>query len=175
MSRLSRYAVVIFMVVLLVTPVWVGAQSCDKSIKDQGATNFIVEAGLVKDVRTGLTWMRCAMGQRWQSETCTLSNERYNLSEAQLAIEQFNSEGGAFGFSDWRLPTVEELLTLVDSRCEEPALNMGIFPQAPITAFWSSTADADYPDGAMLVHFVNGHRYMGNRSVAWAVRLVRDP
>jgi hypothetical protein len=50
-----------------------------------------------------------------------------------------------------------------------------VFPDAPITAYWTTTPDPVYPPGVMLVHFVNGRAYMGNRSVAWSMRLVRQP
>lgn len=174
MSFSDRYIRPFLVFVLLIFPVLAGAQYCFPSNKD-AESYFVVNAGTVKDTRSGLTWMRCALGQTWQSQTCVPLYERLNWREAELTIDQLNRQGGIFEHNDWRLPTMAELLMIVDSRCDRPALDVRVFPRAPITAYWTSTPDPDYSSGAMLVHFVNGRAYMGNRSLAWAVRLVRDP
>jgi hypothetical protein len=119
--------------------------------------------------------MRCALGQQWQSPDCVPLYDEFSWVEARMTVAQFNREGGAYSFSDWRLPTLDELLTIVEPRCDSPALDVRVFPRAPITGYWTATPDPDYADGAMLVHFYNGRGYMGNRSQDWAVRLVRAP
>ena len=174
MSFLDRYIRVFLMFVLLVFPVFSSAQYCFPSTRAI-EPHFIINGGTVKDTRSGLIWMRCALGQQWQSETCVPLYDRLSWRESELMIDQLNHQGGAFGRQEWRLPTVAELLTIVDRFCEKPALDRRVFPRAPNTAYWASTPDPAYAAGAMLVHFINGHAYMGNRSLAWAVRLVHAP
>jgi len=129
--------------------------------------------GVVIDRQKGLMWMRCAYGQQWSAGRCKRHAETFTWREAQMEIAKFNENGGAFGFTDWRLPTLDEMLSITIPECEKPALDLGAFPDAPITAYWTSTPDPIYPPGVILVHFINGHVYMGNRSVAWVMRLVR--
>ncbi len=63
--------------------------------------------GTVIDKRTGLQWMRCALGQKWTGKTCEGRAAEYNW-------EQANKERSNFaGYNDWRLPTIWELETLV--------------------------------------------------------------
>ena len=130
--------------------------------------------GIAIDRQRGLMWMRCAYGQRWNAGRCEHNAETFTWKEAQMEIARFNDEGGAYGFIDWRLPTIEELQSLVVPGCEDPALDTRVFPDAPVTAYWTSTFDPVYEPGVMLVHFVNGRVYMGNRAVHWAMRLVRQ-
>jgi len=51
-------------------------------------------------------------------------------------------------YTDWRLPTIQELFTLVDySRCN-PAIDTTIFPNTEASSYWSSTAYAHNPNYA---------------------------
>ncbi len=130
--------------------------------------------GTVFDTKTGLTWTRCPLGMQWNNNTCQDVADRMDWGEAQSAIIELNSQqDGHAGFHDWRLPTLEELGTLVESSCYEPAINSEIFPNTPHTGFWSSTPDKYSRQGAWLVYFRNGSRYMGNQEYQWAIRPVR--
>jgi hypothetical protein len=69
------------------------------------------------DPATGLTWMRCAIGQKWTGKTCTADKSKFvKFGEQHIAIDfavALNRDGGFAGYTDWRVPTVEELLTIV--------------------------------------------------------------
>ena len=56
----------------------------------------------------------------------------------------------------WHLPTVKELLTLVDSTRHEPAIDARIFPVLQGETFWTSTEHLDSRTSAYLVEFANG-------------------
>ncbi len=58
--------------------------------------------GTVTDSKTGLTWMRCAMGQTWSGTTCTGWDGMYTWDQARTLNTTFA------GHSDWRLPTIRE-------------------------------------------------------------------
>jgi len=62
--------------------------------------------GTVKDLKTGLTWMQCAIGQQWKNNTCSGTAQRFNWQDATNIRESFA------GHDDWRLPTIDELRTL---------------------------------------------------------------
>lgn len=143
------------------------------SSEEVGSAFELRDDGIAVDRQSGLMWMRCAFGQQWTAGRCEHNAETFNWKEAQMEIVRFNEQGGAYGYTDWRLPTIEELQSLVLPGCEEPALDTRVFPDAPVTAYWTSTPDQAYEPGVMLVHFINGHVYMGNRSVNWVMRLVR--
>lgn len=79
------------------------------------------------------------------------------------------------GFTDWRMPTVEELFCLADRTRVRPAIDTDFFPDTPNDWFWSSTVDADSPSGcAWIVDFHLGSSYWANQDYEGFVRAVRD-
>lgn len=68
----------------------------------------LLAKGMWKDPRTGLIWMRCEVGQQWNGSNCI--GERRDFSW-RSAIESARASTFA-GHSDWRVPTVSELVTL---------------------------------------------------------------
>ena len=67
------------------------------------------------------------------------------------------------GYSDWHLPTKEELNKLYLNRSAVGGFSDGYY--------WSSTeVSADY---AWAQYFYNGNQYYINKSVGWCVRAVR--
>ena len=154
-------------------PLW--AQQCDetRAAATPTARFQLSDAGTAVDTKTGLMWMRCAVGQRWAGGHCSIDYEARRWVLAAGAADAVNAGGGFAGHRDWRLPDLEELAGLVESRCIRPAINLAVFPEAPITGYWSATPDADYSRGAWLVHFLYGGSYMSNKSQTWALRLVR--
>ena len=60
------------------------------------------------------------------------------------------------GHSDWRLPSVIELVSIVDLGQSSPRINGTYFPNTPATWFWSSSPMAGSPSNAWVVYFGNG-------------------
>ena len=121
------------------------------------------ESGIVvKDESTGLEWQQEISG-------------KYTYEEALNYCE--NLEYGGFG--DWRVPSMQELVSLIELRCfnwECQNIDETYFPNTPKSFFWSSqkkiTADVE-PYNAWGVYFWSGYTesaYMGN---AMSVRCVR--
>ena len=78
------------------------------------------------------------------------------------------------GFTDWRVPTVEELFCLADRTRARPAIDTDFFPDTPNNWFWSSTVDADAPSGyAWIVDFGNGNSSWDGQDGEGFVRAVR--
>lgn len=129
--------------------------------------------GVVTDTQTGLTWMRCPIGMKWTNNNCTNKADRTGWSMSTVAISELNDGKGYANYNDWRLPTLQELNSLVEKNCFEPAINSEIFPNTPHTGFWTSTEESNYSHGAWLVYFRHGSQYMGNKEFEWALRAVR--
>jgi hypothetical protein len=94
-------------------------------------------------------------------------------------ISDINAHGH-MGYSDWRLPTVKELLSIVDFERDMPALNPGVFLLAPganpTFRFW--TSDVMYATCAgsqgTCVNFATGHVNLpADPAIAW-VRACRE-
>lgn len=151
-------------------------QICDHGRPASATAESFVpnDDGTIIDQRKGLMWMRCALGQTWFDGKCSIAVERFEFRDTETAVNEFNDIGGFAGYRDWRIPTIDELYSIVERRCFSPAIDQILFPHTPITAYWTSTPDPDYAAGVMLVHFHNCGRYMGNKDHDWALRLVRD-
>ncbi|WP_295644059.1 DUF1566 domain-containing protein [uncultured Methylibium sp.] len=102
--------------------------------------------GTITDIASKLMWMRCSMGQRWQSGACVGAAGVASWPEAQRHADQMNLDGGA-SFSDWRLPSVRELATITARECFRPRTNVAIFPGTAPAAYWSATPRAGEASG----------------------------
>ena len=93
------------------------------------------------------------------------SLENYDPMPWQSAIEFCKALGNG-----WRLPTIQELLTLVDYTKFAPATEL---PHMVSASYWSSTTHADFADSAWGVYFHDGYNYWRNKSSNYYVRAVR--
>lgn len=100
-------------------------------------------AGLVQHERTGLQWSRCAIGQSFEAGRCRGAATVFYWDEARDAVDQLNRTGELAGHTDWRLPTVEELRSIVEECRETPSINPEIFPDTPWSGFWTATLHDD--------------------------------
>jgi len=126
--------------------------------------------GTVTDVRTGITWKRCSEGQTWDGSTCVGNASYFTWAGA---LQQAGSTIFA-GHSDWRLPNVKELRSLVEECRSNPTVNLNIFPATPSSYFWSASPYADVSHYAWLVNFHDGWFNYYNRSYyGGRVRLAR--
>lgn len=77
------------------------------------------------------------------------------------------------GAHDWRMPTVNELLSIVDYSKFGPAIDATYFPNSPSGHTWSSSPHASSNDYAWVV-YADGSAGNGVRSNGNYVRLVRS-
>ena len=103
--------------------------------------------GTVTDKATGLMWMRCSLGLRWNGKTCVGVILRTSGQKALKAAEKLNKEGGFAGHRDWRIPNLKELSSIVERACVQPAINLEIFPRTDYWYYWSSTPAIQGFDG----------------------------
>lgn len=123
--------------------------------------------GTVTHKLTGLTWMRCSMGQTWDGATCTGTAGAYTFDGATKLTSSLAN------YSDWRLPNPWDLASIVDYDIDRPAINGALFPNTPSSRYWTGTPYATPWKLAWCVNFGYGFVDVYNSSDSNAVRLVR--
>ena len=109
--------------------------------------------GTVTHKTTSLTWQRCNVGQTWDGITC-------NGVPSNIPFSKVSSKNDTFaGFSDWRLPTISELLTIVEYSINSPSINAKLFPNTKSDVFWTSTKSFINTDNLRQVEFFSGSTY----------------
>ncbi|EGV17184.1 Lcl C-terminal domain-containing protein [Thiocapsa marina] len=94
--------------------------------------------GTVTDAAAQLMWMRCAAGQTWSGGTCVGEAAAYDWQGAQEHAVATSASGGQF-FNDWRVPKLRELAMIAERQCENPRINLTIFPETPPIVFWTES------------------------------------
>jgi uncharacterized protein DUF1566 len=120
---------------------------------------FVVRDDIVQDSTTGLMWTRK-----------NVHSSRLNWSGAKEAC----SKARDGGFDDWRLPTIQELLTLVDYSRTSPAIDISVF-ECESSWYWSATPYSASPgDYAWCVYFGYGYSLYSYQDYEGCVRAVRS-
>jgi hypothetical protein len=114
--------------------------------------------GTVTDIETKLMWQQTAV-----DEMTPYYATSYYCPGLSLA-----------GYKDWRLPTLDELKTLVDLITQRlPTINHMYFPNTVSSFYWSSTTYAPNTNYAWGVHFLYGVNTIYLKSNPCYVRAVR--
>jgi hypothetical protein len=112
-------------------------------------TSFTVDdaAGVVTDKTTGLMWQR---------KTGSLPRAEATCDCTKLVLA---------GYTDWRLPSYVELITIVDyaknpdangTGTTQPAINVAVFPDTEIGAYWTTTSRSGGLDDIYALDFIDG-------------------
>ena len=113
--------------------------------------------GTITDNETGLMW------QQEEPGTMTWANALSYCNDLSLG-----------GQSDWRLPNVEELISIVDYTKYDPAIDTIYFLNTYASFYWSSTTNAKDTYLAWYVYFYDGYINYHRKSNNNYVRCVRD-
>lgn len=127
--------------------------------------------GTIKDNTTGLLWQKCSFGQSGSDcsiGTATASNWTTSVSYCK---------GLSLSGKSWRLPTFNELRTIMDSKVSaEPFINSAFFPGTSSGNYWSSTTNAYSPSEARAGSFGEGITYVIDKRFSPSFsRCVSDP
>jgi hypothetical protein len=137
--------------------------------------------GTITDLVTRLVWEKKSDDSSIHDKDATYSwSAAYSTFIAGLRTTAFA------GHTDWRLPNVKELQSLVNYEVGAPALslafNTGCAPGCSVTTcscaetfYWSSTTAQDDPSGAWLVSHVFGNTNSESKATLQLVRAVRGP
>lgn len=155
----------------------------------------VIDKKIVVDNKTGLMWKKCSEGQILKNNICSGKAKQYEWQEAFDYAKTVNFAG----YSDWRLPTVQELNTLVycpngyqmkyikdnrynDSICykantndyQKPIINSSLFLNKPIAeGLFSSSLGENDLDSVWMVYFFNGDDSSIINDINYHMRLVR--
>ena len=181
------------------------------------------KSGLVWEVKTNYAGIHNKDSKyRWGGKTISKIAYKANSYNSRLwgASKYLNGEGAVYGewdklidasnneqfcgYSDWRVPTLTELATLVrcyheheevmykgprigcvfkddgrsvmyyDEDLQRPTINSDWFPNAQSARYWSANAEADSKDSAWCLEFDVGYDRNCNSSDYLNLRLVRS-
>jgi Protein of unknown function (DUF1566) len=115
-------------------------------------------AGIVSDRVTGLMWQR-------KVEPGTLTFDEANQRCSRLDLG---------GYSDWRLPSRIELVSILDLAETQPSIDRDAFPSTPSDWFWTASVASDSPTAAWYVYFYFGYPKTDERTSPFRARCVRS-
>jgi hypothetical protein len=106
---------------------------------------YSIVNGTVADLKTGLTWEQ------------NISQIQYPMaSSTETTAPAYCASLHLNGTAPWRLPTIKELLTLVDVKQGSPAIDTSAFPSTPADFFYSATQATFLPGITWTVDFNTG-------------------
>lgn len=114
-------------------------------------------------------------GRMWVTNPNDLSSGQYVSSgtytwgQAIARCEGLNYAG----YSDWRLPNIKELMSIVDYNRQGPSINTAYFLNTQSNYYWSSTTYMPGSTGAWNVFFSNGYMDGNGKTNSYYVRCVR--
>ncbi|MCK4492529.1 MAG: DUF1566 domain-containing protein [Methylococcales bacterium] len=140
----------------------------------------------VKDNHTGLIWEvktddegihdkdnrykwggKTAIGQKATTQFGTYYDDWNSL------VDGSNTER-LCGYSDWRVPNINELKSIVLYGVSYPTIDTEYFPNTTASGYWSSSPDAGNSYDAWGVNFFYGNDNYNNRNNTDYVRVVRS-
>lgn len=125
---------------------------------------------LPADAATWAAVLDTATGLMWEAHP---TNKRYRWDDIGQRAAEANADG-LCGHSDWRVPNIDELKSLVKKGVGSPTIDTEHFPNTPASYFWSSSPSADFSSFAWSINFYNGSDGNSYKYSAEYVRLVRS-
>ena len=129
--------------------------------KDQ----FYYDNGVWIDKRTKLMWSRFCLGQEWINGKVSGNASKFNFDEANQVVKKLTLTD----FEDWRIPTIDELKTLILSDKAGFDCPNGVLFQPKQDEwgyFWSATCHkasawlANFSKGTLSNDSKNNYRYV---------------
>lgn len=125
-------------------------------VENPGPSFQVKSDGTVLDAKTGLVWQRAVDGV----------NRSREEAESYCATLELPGDG-------WRLPTVMELLTLVDVRRSNPSIDGAVFPGTRIEEYWAVPRSAAPGAGWGVNFHLGSAERQSVANASYQVRCVR--
>ncbi len=120
------------------------------------------DIGIVTDVTTGLQWQ----------DSYTAENNESVKSASWDEAQNYCSALTLGGYSDWRTPTVEELIEITNHESTDPAIHP-VFKHTVSSAYWTSLQSDSNESVAWFVYFYNGFANWKAKEGSAYVRCIR--
>jgi hypothetical protein len=171
-----------------------GTEVLDNSIKDDGfyqagtAPSYSRDdtTDIVTDHITNLQWAddvaSKTVAKRWLTTTnydiCRgLNGQTQDTSKCTDTsgdtATTYCSSLSLGGHSDWRLPSIDELMYIADRSKSNPSIDTTAFENVVSNLYWSSSTVVGYESNAWVVYFNDGYDGWNNKSNSSYVRCVR--
>lgn len=111
----------------------------------------------------------CAYPNENQTNYSTLTTH----CNSKIYIEFANSLA-LCGFKDWRLPTIEELRSVVNFNPADPAFDSDFFTNVPVNDILSSTPSADADGSVWCLNTTTKKAQLCNKQLPHSIMLVRE-
>ena len=134
------------------------------------AAHYEVRAHDVLDLATGLRWQRAPA-----PKLLPFRDADAYCSHLKLGTKPGGKQDGKpDGKTGWRVPTLVELLTLIDEGAAAvPMIDRTAFPATPAEPFWSSSTFSNRNELGWYVRFDQGNGLYGRLLEAFRVRCVQ--
>ena len=159
-----------------------GAATCDNVIvSNQNQKQYLdFGDGTVADSSSGLMWKQCTEGLSGSSCSQGAALAFGSISAIVDRLNAVNAEASAsglcLGYADWRVPSRNELASLVNRSCaspSSPAIVGSVFPATSAASYFSATTDASDASHLWYVDFTEGEIGVGLLATTKFIRLVR--
>lgn len=168
------YALIPFLILFAASPL--AAQTCLPNVpREAPNSRYVVSQPIanqrvVTDNSTGLMWKHCTEGLSGTS--CNVGSPASRTWTQALSDANTSTHAG---FNDWRLPSIMELRSLVESACHSPSINSAIFPATSTDGYYWSSTNSYWPaiNHVWIVRFNYGHNAASYKAYSHNIRLVR--
>ena len=136
----------------------------------------------VRNKETGKMWeVKTLDGsfRRWDRTYPWRHPDNGDCTDDICSVEQYVEKINQMrlcGFDDWRLPTRDELASLLDKNQQYPTpkINIRFFPNTGNNFYWSGTTYKYDSELAWFVYFSSGYQYFDIKTNPMHIRVVRD-
>lgn len=126
------------------------------------ANRFIAKEGVVIDTATN---------QLWEVKTAQNKKIRYTFADAKTYCENLSLSNQ----TGWRLPTVQELYTIIDHTRVSPSLDTTLFGETIFKYYWTNdNSYDDFANEAFVIGFKIGSVASGSKNNESFVRCVKS-
>ena len=140
---------------------------CKIQNAEEMKTRFIDnQDGTVSDMQLNVMWQKCSFGQEYKNGKCIGEPIMLDWYELKKTLSH----------AKWRLPTIEELSSIISPNCVFPAINSEAFPNSMCNFYWSKTGRNidDKLDSIYGVLFLYGDVALSKPNLKRCIRFLKS-